>query len=191
MSRVVSARKIKDRLPRWLWELRPECGHFHYEKVESYPQQPVHVICRVCTATKRLASYRARVASASDGGGQVGGRPPVLSGSSTEGAQKPLVLDGGIAIPQQQAVQGVAPAEIPQETTAWAHRDGQAAEDNPEYRGDLPSCMRPRPGAPAPRRVAGAAGEGSEDQAGVAGATKVHRRYRKRGPDPNQTRLFE
>jgi hypothetical protein len=121
------------------------------------------------------------------------GRMP-LSSKTTETEQRAFNLDGGVAIPQEQAVQEVAAPPAPpvhQEKGGWAHLEGPAAEGDPDYRGELPACMRPRPGAPAPRRVAGASGDGPEGQAGVAQAAKTHRRYRKRGPDPNQTRLFD
>ena len=191
MSRVVSARKIRDRMPRDLWELRPDCGHYHYEKVSEFPQQPVHVICRVCVCLARTARL---VATLSDADKRRLEGEVVLSGIVTEGEQRGLVLDGGIAIPQKQAVQEVAAPEILKSGSGWAHLDGQEAIDGPEYRGSLPSCMQPRPGAPAPRPVAGLsrpAPEGPGGEAGAPAPAKVHRRYRKRGHDPNQGRLFE
>ena len=39
MARIISAKKIKDRMPRWLWQMKTDCGHFHYELVKEYPEQ--------------------------------------------------------------------------------------------------------------------------------------------------------
>jgi hypothetical protein len=188
MARVVYARKLKDQAARWLWELRPECGHFHYELVEKYPQQPVHVMCRVCAGIIRVKKY---LATLNEHQLNVIRGHPVLSAWLPESTRKTLVAGGVGAIPQEQH------APEPQTTSdqsQWESGGGQDGVDGAEISPELPSCMRPRPGAPAPRPVPGLTPEPAPqmgERLVGAGGAKIHRRHRKRGPDPNQTRLFE
>ena len=166
MAAVIAARRIRDKMPRWLWELQVECGHLQYEIVERVPQVPANVMCRACQAEHRLRVLYASIDAARAAVADREDAPDILSVACPE---KPFALDGG--------TQGPAPAvQVEARALAAPH--------------PLPACMRPRPDSAPARRISCPSGPGSEGKRRAArGPGKPDTR---RPPDlPGQTLLFE
>jgi len=192
MGLVVSSKKIRDKV-RWLWEMRVECGHLHYEPVEKCPASPVNVLCRVCGATHRLQVF---LASLSDRELYVVRGNPILSELAPERVRGLWKQNGNDPIPCRQdtgsafkldggfSVQAAAlpdPPAPPDPSVSIELPAGPAVGLYP-----LPACMQPRPGAamPGPRNIASSTP--TETICRDAKAPKG----RKRGQDPGQGSLF-
>jgi len=209
MAAVLTARVIRDKMPRRLWELQTQCGHTNYELVEQMSKAPVEVLCRVCQAEARLAAFRARVASWAARRGRGAGAQPLPSGTSTEtlvsAGTMPFELDGGLDVRLADPPQ--APPPLAEDVGWVAPEDREAPGEDPDAAtaeaeipsarrvarplGPLPECMRIRPGSlvPGSGNLPSEQGVERTGRAGFQGP-----RPAKRGPkaqDPGQGRLFE
>lgn len=184
MGRVIEVRRIRDKMPRRLWEMKVECGHFHYELVEKFPSPPANVLCRVCASTQRVRRW---IATLSEPELDIVRAHPILSRLIPERSKRtsnqvgtpdmpyaqakavPFKLDGGLSIQESRP------------------ETAQAAPVKAMERYPLPVCMQPRPGAAVPKPLDLASGAVQEGKKAVKAAPKG----RRRGQDPDQTHLFD
>lgn len=164
MPAVVSARKIRDRMPRWLWEIRPECGHFHYELADKIAVAPVSVMCRVCQAEARLVAYRARVAERTACTNPRASRIGDVELESISAIPPmPFELDGGLCLQGGDLADGVSSkaeaSETPPASPGWGipSEENRVSSQNlaleaPGGSKPLPACMREHPEAPLLKR---------------------------------------